>query len=76
MELVTQKVVKTRKPHNCWGCTLQIPIGTLIQTVTSVDGGLIVKVYWCDKCQSFMDTLDSYDTQDGFGYGELSQDER
>ncbi len=76
MNIISEKKVKTRKPHNCWGCKQQIPIGTLTQTVTSIDGASMSTVYWCDKCQAFMDTLDSYDMQDGFDYGELSEDER
>ena len=76
MEIVAEKKVKTRKSHNCWGCMGEIPPGTEIQTVTSKDGGVIATVYWGDRCQSFMDTLDSYDRQDGFAYGELSEDDR
>ena len=76
MNIVSEKKVKTRVPHKCWGCTKDIPIGTLTQRVTSIDGSSMATVYWCDICQDFMDTLDSYDMQDGFAYGELSQDER
>ena len=60
MNIIGQKVVKTRKPHNCWGCTKELPIGDKVEVVTSVDGGNIMTVYWCDKCQDYLDTLDNY----------------
>jgi len=76
MEIIADKYVLTRKPHKCWGCTLEFPLGTAMQAVTSKDGGEIGTVYWCEKCQSFMNTLDSYYMQVGFAYGELAQDDR
>ena len=76
MDIVAEKIVKTRKPHDCWGCMKPIPISTKTQTVTSVDGGKMATVYWCEKCVEFMGTLDGYEMQDGFEYGELSKDDR
>jgi hypothetical protein len=35
------------------------------------DAGTVGNAYWCEKCNNFMNTLDSLDTQDGFSYGEL-----
>ena len=71
MDIVRAKVVETRKLHNCWGCTKELPIGSKIQAVTSVDDNMINTVYWCDDCREYMDTLESIDTQFGFAYGEL-----
>ncbi len=71
MDIVSHKIVKTRKPHNCWGCTKELPIGGMVQVVTSVDDNMINSVYWCDDCRDYMDTLESVDRQFGFEYGEL-----
>ena len=26
--VLTEKIVRTRKPHNCWGCLREFPRGT------------------------------------------------
>lgn len=73
MECIAQKKVKTLKPHKCWGCCEDIPVGTsVIRTVTTEDRR-ISTAYWCDICYSFMSQMDWFDLQDGFGYGELKQ---
>lgn len=66
------KEVITRKPHNCWGCTDAIPIGTKINVTTSADTGKLTTAYWCKRCLDYMDEhLDYWDRQNGFEYGEL-----
>lgn len=69
--LFEQREVITRKPHNCWGCTEIIPIKTKVMCVTSVDAGEFVTSYWCDICDKFLRTLDYFDCENGFVYGEL-----
>lgn len=71
VEVLSSKVVTTRTPHNCWGCGNPIPVGTKVQCVTGVDDSRIGSVYWCDNCKVFMQTLDHWDTENGFCYGEL-----
>jgi hypothetical protein len=39
--------------------------------VTSADGGEISSVYWCKDCRDFMEGLDSWEQEEGFGYGDL-----
>lgn len=73
MDIVSDKKVKTRKSHKCWGCTEDIPIGSTVLLITSVDDGQIASVYWCNVCEGFLNTLNSYDKQDGFLFGELSE---
>ena len=73
VNVISSKHVTTKTPHNCWGCKSPILIGTTVQCVTSVDGGSIASVYWCDTCEEFMSTLDSYDMSDGFCFGELAE---
>lgn len=61
---------KTRKPHKCWGCCEDIPVGSLIEFTVSVDGSFC-SAYWCDVCSNVMDTLDYWEKQDGFAYGDI-----
>ena len=71
MNLISDKKVKTRKMHKCWGCLESIPIGTSTTRITSVDGGEIASVYWCDRCEKFLSKLSLLDKEDGFLFGEL-----
>jgi hypothetical protein len=73
-EIIRDKIVITRKPHKCWGCTKDIEIGTKIQCVTCKDGKHIITCYWCDVCKEYMDKhCDFWDLEAGFGYGELRE---
>ncbi len=71
MKTISVKKVITRKPHHCWGCTALFPKGANLEICVSVDGGQIMSAYWCDTCVAFMHTLDLWDLQDGFDYGDL-----
>ena len=71
MEFISNQKVKTRKPHKCWGCTEDIPVGTTAVVAVSKEDGEITSSYWCDRCDTFMNNLDSFDRQDGFLFGEL-----
>lgn len=61
---------KTRKPHKCWGCCKDIPIGSVVEFTVTVDGSFC-KAYWCDVCCAVMDELDYCDKQDGFAFGDI-----
>jgi len=76
MELIFNGKVKTRKIHNCWGCTKEYPIGTMMSKTTTIDSGKIVHSYWCDICDKFWGTLDMYEQSEGYTYGELSEHEK
>ena len=39
MDVLTQKLVKTRKPHTCFGCGRVFPAGTRMEFSTIADGG-------------------------------------
>jgi hypothetical protein len=71
MNILDHKTVTTRVEHHCWGCARKFPVGSKMETVTSVDNGQITKVYWCDDCHNFLQSLPSWETMDGFGYGDL-----
>lgn len=71
MEILSEKIVKCRKPHICHGCRSKIEIGEYAGRSVAVDGGKILMAYWCETCQKVMAEMDSYDLDGGFGFGEL-----
>lgn len=69
-KVIESKSVKTRKPHQCWGCTKTIEKGSQVAVVTSVDMGEISRGYWCDDCNS----LDAPELiGECFGFGDFQQ---
>lgn len=74
MRIISDKIVKTRKEHNCWGCTRKQPTLSELQAVVCEDIGKIYMVYWCNTCRKYMDDhLDFWERQQGFGFGELRE---
>ncbi len=71
MEVLEQKTVAIRKPHNCWGCRRLFPIKTEMEVIVNADSGRLVRTYWCGDCQKFMATLAHWQVEDGFDYGGL-----
>lgn len=71
MDVIGSRNVSTRKEHICWGCSRKFPAGMKMRVVTCADAGRISTAYWCKSCCDFMDTLPSYETEDGFGPGDL-----
>lgn len=51
-EVLTDKQVKTRKPHKCWGCLKKFPSGTTMRVVVSVDRDGINQFYFCQHCDN------------------------
>jgi hypothetical protein len=73
-ELITQKVVKTRKSHKCWGCAKEFPIGSTLLTLVEKDNGLINKSYWCSSCRIIINS-DPESYVDGVDFGDLAIEE-
>jgi thiol-disulfide isomerase/thioredoxin len=71
MNILLDKRVITRKSHHCWGCTKEYPAKTPMQIITNTDRGRIFTSYWCQICMDFMETLEAYQKEDGFDYGDL-----
>lgn len=71
MSVIETKSVITRKDHTCWGCMRKFKPGERMEVVTCVDGGDIMRVYWCEDCQDFLGTLETWQTEDGFAEGDL-----
>ena len=64
METISQKKVKTRKPHLCSGCLRKFPSGTMMERTTGVDGGDISNAYWCNVCVKVMSSWHADDLQE------------
>lgn len=71
MEVLTAKVVKTRKTHACWGCGREFQPGASLKCVEGVDDGHFWRCYWCDTCQAVIQDHYAYDADDGFGFGDV-----
>ncbi len=71
MTQLSLKTVKIRKPHKCWGCIKEFSIGTEMIYNVSVDQGEFSSTYWCVECNEFLSTLESWQTEDGFFFGDL-----
>jgi transcription elongation factor Elf1 len=72
--VLSQKHVKIRKPHHCWGCTVEYPVGTVMHLVNSVDMGKAMGTYWCEVCDAYLDErVDPLDQEDGWFYSEVSR---
>ena len=71
MDQLTLKTVKTRKPHNCWGCAKKYPAGTGMTYSVSVDQGDFSAAYWCEDCEEILNKLEPWQLEDGFAYGDI-----
>jgi len=75
VDQLTLKTVKTRKPHNCWGCTKEYPAGTEMTYSVAVDQGEFSAAYWCEDCTEIMNNLEEWVKEDGISYGEFLDSE-
>ena len=71
MDVLDNRKVIIRKPHNCWGCRREFPKGTELTYVKLVDAGGFSSCYWCPVCESVLDGLQAWEKEDGFAYGEV-----
>jgi hypothetical protein len=72
MNYIGAKIVKTRKPHLCWGCTKKFPLGSRMTAVTVADD-VICTFYWCDECQTILDSLPMFEREEGWDEGQLRE---
>jgi len=73
MRVISFKKVKTRKSHQCWGCTKEIPIGIEVDRTINIDGNSIGTAYWCPQCAVLWGKLSMEDQSDVFTFGEFAQ---
>lgn len=51
--VLTDKVVRTRKPHKCWGCLREFPKGTRMW-LNVIDEKPLTAYYYCMTCDKLM----------------------
>lgn len=68
IEVLNDKKVVTRKPHECIGCGEIFPKGTRMNLQTSVQDCGICSVYTCLDCERLMPYWDT-SLEDGYPYG-------
>ena len=69
-ELISSKIVKTRKPHFCFGCAREFPKETKMQYNTVKDDE-IFNTYICPTC---LEVINNMEYGDEFCYGDLKED--
>ena len=52
-DTLSHKEVKIRKEHRCFGCSRKLPVGTILEKITTVDNGRFTTTYWCDVCRIY-----------------------
>jgi hypothetical protein len=70
------KRVKTRKPHNCWGCCKEIPVGSIVSRTTTFDNGTAMTAYWCPVCDAVMVIVGDDWGDQGYAYGDIIDNEK
>jgi len=68
-----EKWVKTRKPHNCYGCANEYPKGTYMYRISQLDGETVWGCYLCEVCQEYEARY--VDCYDYYGYGDLYKED-
>lgn len=74
MDVLTQKIVNTRKPHTCFGCSRKFPAGTRMEFSTIADGGTVNNSYLCETCVEVVNEISSESGYFEYGFGELRDD--
>lgn len=61
---LTDKKVKTRKEHKCFGCGKKFPAGRLLNYSTGIFEGSFYSNYLCNACDK-----EAHSSRDYFEYG-------
>ena len=70
MDILTDKIVKTRKKQSCWGCARQFPAGAILRKVVTVDAGDFNSSYWCIVCDTLWKEC-GYRDDEGISQGDM-----
>ena len=73
MEALTQKFVKTRKPHICFGCGRRYPAGTMMEFVAIADGGTVNNSYLCETCLEVVAEISNESGYFEYYFGDLQE---
>jgi len=65
-EILTDKIVKTKKSHMCFACGRSFPSGSTMNYQTNVSYGDFSATYTCDTCQKLFSkaSRDLFDEND------------
>jgi len=69
-DILTDKMVTTRKNQSCWGCAREFPVGTRLRKTVIVDAGDFNSSYWCEVCLTIWSEC-GYRDDDGISQGDL-----
>lgn len=61
MDILSTKIVKTRKIHKCNTCLAQVPAGSKMERTAVADEGSVYSWYVCETCQEIF-RLIGYDS--------------
>lgn len=67
------KIVKIRKPHDCFGCGEIFPKGTEMECQVNKDDGELYRLYICLPCAKHWNEPFKDSFVDALGYGELKE---
>lgn len=60
MDFIRNSTVKIRKPHRCFACGRDFPVGTKMNCNVNADGGRIYSMYACETCEILMNEYSNY----------------
>lgn len=70
-QIISAKYVKTRKPHQCFGCAREFPKGSILNREAVEDGGTVFAAYMCHDCEKYLQ--ERYPFEDEFCFGDLRE---
>lgn len=59
-EVLSEKIVKTKKPHFCFACSRSFPAGSEMKHQSNIFDGDFGSIYVCATCQKLMDKASDY----------------
>ena len=66
VNILKDKLVKSRKPHRCWMCGRVFPVGTEMHYQVNTYEERLNTVYTCVTCQELLSHFQIEDACDGF----------
>lgn len=75
LETLRYKLVRTRKPHKCWGCAVEYPKGTEMHSICVADGGEMSSYHYCKVCEAYYAKFVPAWDDEGYAFGDLAQED-
>lgn len=73
-KILKEKIVVIRKDRKCTGCLCELSKGSKVKYVTGIFDREFFFSYLCDVCDEYLNECGA-DFDDGYGEGELTNDE-